>query len=198
MPCVPAMGRSAARCHCRHVTARCGRGCRRSGWSFWGRSQVKQGEPEVLYARDRVGQTSGATQRDLKPGCSERIGNSRRTGSSNSTAPTTACSPRRDAASRSRAGASRSSTGPDSAASAAPPRRPRACAPRAVGRGGAGSRSEDLLALLAQLALRPHVSGRCCMNTPWGRGRASWAGCGPDVKRDGHPEIDADHGVFGR
>ena len=42
--------------------------------------QVKQGEPEVLHARDRVGQTSGATQRDLKPGCSERIGNSRRTG----------------------------------------------------------------------------------------------------------------------
>ena len=41
-------------------------------------------------------------------------------------------------------------------------------------------------------------SRRCCMNTPWGRGRASWAGCGPDVKRDGHPEIDADHGVFGR
>ena len=43
--------------------------------------QVKQGEPEVLHARDRVGQTSGATQRDLKPGCRERIGNSRRTGS---------------------------------------------------------------------------------------------------------------------
>ena len=50
------------------------------GWSFWGRSQVKQGEPEVLHARDRVGQTLGATQRDLKPGCRERIGNSRRTG----------------------------------------------------------------------------------------------------------------------
>ena len=29
--------------------------------------------------RDSVGQTSGATQRGLKPGCSERIGNSRRT-----------------------------------------------------------------------------------------------------------------------
>ena len=41
---------------------------------------MKQGEPEVFHARDRVGQTSGATQRDLKPGCSERIGNSRRTG----------------------------------------------------------------------------------------------------------------------
>ena len=35
--------------------------------------QVKQGEQEVLHARDRVGQTSGATPRGLKPGCSERI-----------------------------------------------------------------------------------------------------------------------------
>ena len=39
---------------------------------------------------------------------------------------------------------------------------------------------------------------RCCMNTLWGWGRASWAGCGPDVRRGGHPEIDADHGIFGR
>ena len=42
--------------------------------------QVKQGEQEILHARDRVGQTSGATQRGLNPGFSERIGNSRRTG----------------------------------------------------------------------------------------------------------------------
>ena len=42
--------------------------------------QVKQGEQEGLHVRDSVGQTSGATQRGLKPGCSERIGNSRRTG----------------------------------------------------------------------------------------------------------------------
>ena len=27
---------------------------------------------------------------------------------------------------------------------------------------------------------------------------APWAGGGPDVKRDGHPEIDADHGIIGR
>ena len=40
--------------------------------------QVKQGEQEILHARDSVGQTSGATPRGLKPGCSERIGNSRR------------------------------------------------------------------------------------------------------------------------
>ena len=40
---------------------------------------VKQGEQEVLHARDSVGQTSGATQRCLNPGFSERIGNSRRT-----------------------------------------------------------------------------------------------------------------------
>ena len=33
---------------------------------------------------------------------------------------------------------------------------------------------------------------------PWRRGRAPWAGCGPDVRRGGHPEIDADHGIFGR
>jgi len=43
--------------------------------------QVKQDEQEVLYARDSVGQTSGTTQRWLKPGFRERIGNSRRTGS---------------------------------------------------------------------------------------------------------------------
>ena len=42
--------------------------------------QVKQGEQEFLHARDSVGQTSGATQRCLNPGFSERIGNSRRTG----------------------------------------------------------------------------------------------------------------------
>ena len=42
--------------------------------------QVKQGEQEVLHARDSVGQTSGATQRCLNLGFSERIGNSRRTG----------------------------------------------------------------------------------------------------------------------
>ena len=42
--------------------------------------QVKQGEQEVLHARDSVGQTSGAMQRGLNPGFSERIGNSRRTG----------------------------------------------------------------------------------------------------------------------
>ena len=41
--------------------------------------QVKQGEQEALHARDSVGQTSGATQRGLNPGCSERIANSRRT-----------------------------------------------------------------------------------------------------------------------
>ena len=39
---------------------------------------------------------------------------------------------------------------------------------------------------------------RCCMNTLWGWGRVSWAGCGPDVRRGGHPEIDANHGIFGR
>ena len=42
--------------------------------------QVKQGEQEVLHARDSVGQTSGATQRCLNRGFSERIGNSRPTG----------------------------------------------------------------------------------------------------------------------
>ena len=41
--------------------------------------QVKQGEQEVLHARDSVGQMSGAMQRGLNPGFSERIGNSRRT-----------------------------------------------------------------------------------------------------------------------
>ena len=43
---------------------------------------VKQGEQEGFHARDSVGQTSGATQRCLNLGCSERIGNSRRTGPS--------------------------------------------------------------------------------------------------------------------
>jgi hypothetical protein len=42
--------------------------------------QVKQGEQDVLHARDRVGQTSGATQRCPNPGISERMGNARRTG----------------------------------------------------------------------------------------------------------------------
>jgi hypothetical protein len=42
--------------------------------------QVKQGDQEVLYTRDSVGQTSGATQRCLNPGFSERIVISRRTG----------------------------------------------------------------------------------------------------------------------
>ena len=41
--------------------------------------QVKQGEQEVLHARDSVGQTSGVTQRCLNPEFSETIGNSRRT-----------------------------------------------------------------------------------------------------------------------
>ena len=43
-------------------------------------SELLPHRQEVLHARDSVGQTSGATQRCLKPGCSERIGNSRRTG----------------------------------------------------------------------------------------------------------------------
>ena len=43
-------------------------------------TQSKQGEQEVLQARDCVGQTSGATPRGLNPGFSEKIGNSRRTG----------------------------------------------------------------------------------------------------------------------
>ena len=30
---------------------------------------------------------------------------------------------------------------------------------------------------------------RCCMNTLWGWGRASWAGCGPDVRRGGQTLI---------
>ena len=55
--------------------------------------QVKQGEQEGLHPRDRVGQTSGATQRclilesarqlgirDAQADSPERIGNSRRTG----------------------------------------------------------------------------------------------------------------------
>src|SRR5712692_9527729 len=41
--------------------------------------QVKQGEQEVRHARDSVGQTSGAAQRCLNPGFSERIANPRRT-----------------------------------------------------------------------------------------------------------------------
>ena len=48
--------------------------------------QVKQGEQEGLHARDSVGPTSGATQRCLKPGCSKRIGNSRRTGAARGSA----------------------------------------------------------------------------------------------------------------
>src|SRR5262245_50676531 len=50
--------------------------------------QVKQGEQEVLHARDNVGQTSGAVQRCLNRGFSERIGNSRRTGGGTCDAPT--------------------------------------------------------------------------------------------------------------
>ena len=49
--------------------------------------QVKQGEQEVLHARDSVGQTSGAMQRCLNPGFSERIGNSRRTAASDHDGP---------------------------------------------------------------------------------------------------------------
>ena len=49
-------------------------------------AQVKQGEQEGLHARDSVGPTSGATQRCLNPGCSEKIGNSRRTGDDATTA----------------------------------------------------------------------------------------------------------------
>ena len=45
---------------------------------------VKQGEQEGLHARDSVGPTSGAMQRCLNPGFSERIGNSRRTGAAGS------------------------------------------------------------------------------------------------------------------
>ena len=33
------------------------------------------------------------------------------------------------------------------------------------------------------------LSRRCCMNTLWGWGRASWAGCGPDVRRGGQTLI---------
>ena len=40
---------------------------------------VKQGEQKGFHARDSVGQTSGATQRGLNLGFSERIGNSRHT-----------------------------------------------------------------------------------------------------------------------
>ena len=41
-----------------------------------------RGKPRssASHARDSVGQTSGATPRGLNPGCSEKIGNSRRTG----------------------------------------------------------------------------------------------------------------------
>ena len=34
-----------------------------------------------------------------------------------------------------------------------------------------------------------HARRRCCMNTLWGWGRASWAGCGPDVRRGGQTLI---------
>ena len=33
------------------------------------------------------------------------------------------------------------------------------------------------------------IGRRCCMNTLWGWGRASWAGCGPDVRRGGQTLI---------
>ena len=39
------------------------------------------------------------------------------------------------------------------------------------------------------LVRRGDVTGRCCMNTLWGWGRASWAGCGPDVRRGGQTLI---------
>ena len=65
---------------------------------------------------------------------------------------------------------------------------------------GLQGRHQDLVDVGAEaLAIDRAVEDRrCCMNTLWGWGRASWAGCGPDVRRGGHPEIDADHGIFGR
>ena len=42
--------------------------------------QVKQGEQEILHARDSVGQNSGATQWCPRPRFSDRIRNSRPTG----------------------------------------------------------------------------------------------------------------------
>ena len=44
--------------------------------------QVKQGEQEILHARDSVGQNSGATQWCPRPRFSDRIRNSRPTASS--------------------------------------------------------------------------------------------------------------------
>ena len=41
----------------------------------------------------------------------------------------------------------------------------------------------------AREALLAGGEGRCCMNTLWGWGRASWAGCGPDVRRGGQTLI---------
>ena len=43
-------------------------------------SHVKQGEEELLHARDSVGQEQATRKRCLNPGFSERIGDSRRTG----------------------------------------------------------------------------------------------------------------------
>ena len=51
--------------------------------------QVKQGEQEILHARDSVGQNSGATQWCPRPRFSDRIRNSRPTRTSNCCAATT-------------------------------------------------------------------------------------------------------------
>ena len=53
--------------------------------------------------------------------------------------------------------------------------------PRRSGRRDGQRRYSDLA---IETALR-----RCCMNTLWGWGRASWAGCGPDVRRGGQTLI---------
>ena len=44
-------------------------------------------------------------------------------------------------------------------------------------------------ALGAEKSARVGETRRCCMNTLWGWGRASWAGCGPDVRRGGQTLI---------
>ena len=49
--------------------------------------QVKQGEQEILHARDSVGQNSGATQWCPRPRFSDRIRNSRPTGGHRLTTP---------------------------------------------------------------------------------------------------------------
>ena len=50
--------------------------CRRTA----ARNLIRASVPEWVAMPFRVGQTSGATQRCLNPGFSEKIGNSRRTG----------------------------------------------------------------------------------------------------------------------